>query len=631
MNPLWRTSTSKKFQYSNLRRKFSLSFYGPSKKIKFTEYTSPVPHLVESNAAPTDAERTLIQVAIDNISSELAAAHDFSPTLEHEPNKPKPMEDTDFEIAQEFVRVHKAILSPFRRLPNEIIGEIICHYSQSVIFRDPYKEMGMTIGFWDNDIWPMVPSQVCQSWRGIALSLRHLWARIVIDTCKWELGRPPKRFLHVFKTALSRSAGAPLAISMCACHILQGPIQDREFDTIIDILMSHSDKWETLYITSNRSFLKSLQRVKNNLPILRRLYLSIFNDENGSGSPIDLFEIAPQLKMVHLNGPRVPEDVLLPLSQIECYATRSKHANDVVISNSPLADLRMANLTLDDLLKYWPARSLDHLRYLHLDFAPAPYEAEDLDADNMLNSLTLPSICSIKITSYPDAIVAPLTDLISRSMLPRTCLWKLEFSTYHLRDFAAEELISLFRLMPCLMSLSMYLPSSYVLSWLIQYPYSDVPALLPNLQHLYFFVATDTLDGTEHELREIAYTRCEIEDPKTSNNHAPYGQVRRLEDFRIIFPMTSLCHSELEILETKQAYFYDQESVARMAVLKDWMGVVNSLPNFFYYHEITPPKMLKLRRALELQRFFTGIESICVEDVRELYVWNVLLNRFFHH
>jgi hypothetical protein len=85
----------------------------------------------------------------------------------------------------------------------------------------------------------------------------------------------------------------------------------------------------------------------------------------------------------------------------------------------------------------------------------------------------------------------------------------------------------------------------------------------------------------------------------------------------------------LEILETKQVYFYDQASVARMAILKDWMGVINSLPTFFYYHEITPPKMLKLRRALELQRFFTGIESVCVEDVRELYVRNVLLNPFF--
>ena len=609
---------TKKFQYSNLRRKFSLSLHGSSKQNNFTEYASPVPHLIESNAAPTDAERTLIQDAIDNISGELAPARDYSSLLEHEANKPKPMEDADVEIAQEFLRVHKAILSPFRRLPNEIIGEIICHYCQSVVYRDPYTEIRMAIGFWDNDVWPVVPSQVCQSWRGIALSLRHLWARIVFDTCIWELKRPPKRFLHVLKTGLSRSAGAPLAISIC--H--QAPIQDRDFDTILDILMAHSDKWETLYITSYRSFLESFQRVKNNLPILRRLYLSICDPENGTGSPIDLFEVAPQLKMVHLNGPRVPEDVLLPLTQIERYVARSKHTNsagDVVISNSPLVDLRMANLTLDDLLIYWPARSLDHLKYLHLDFGAPPNDAEDLDADNMLNSLTLPSICAIKITNYPDAILPPLIDLLSRSMLPGTCLWKLEFSTYHLREFS-DELPSLFRLTPCLMSLSMYLPSSYVLSWLIQDPYSDIPPLLPNLQHLYFFVATDCLDGTEHELRQIAYTRCEIEDPKTSNNHAPYGQVRRLEDFRIIFPMTSLCHSELEILETKQTYFFSQESHARINILKDWMGVINSLPTFFYYHELTPPKMIKLRRALELSRFFTAIESICVEDVRELYV-----------
>src|SRR5258707_1380764 len=104
MNPLRRSSMSKKFQYSNLRRKFSLSLHGPSKQNNFTEYASPVPHLMESNAAPTDAERTLIQDAIDNISGELAPALAFSPILEHEANKPKAMEDADVEIALEFLR-----------------------------------------------------------------------------------------------------------------------------------------------------------------------------------------------------------------------------------------------------------------------------------------------------------------------------------------------------------------------------------------------------------------------------------------------------------------------------------------------------------------------------------------------
>jgi len=582
---------------------------------------------MESNAAPTDAERILIQDAIENICSELAISRDFSSVLEHEANKPKPNEDADIEIALEFIRVHQAILSPFRRLPNEIMGEIICHYSQSITPGDPYNEIRMSVGFWDNDIWPVIPSQVCQSWRAIALSLRHLWARIVIDTCVWELRRPPKRFLQIFKTVLSRSAGAPLAVSLC--H--QGPIQD--FDPILDILISHCDKWETLYITTYRSFLKLFQRVKNNLPILRRVYLSIGDDEHGSGSQIDLFEIAPRLKMVHVHGLRVPEDVLLPFSQIERYAIRAQHTNragDLLVSNSPLVELRMANLTLDDLLKPWPARTLPHLRYLHLDFDAPPDDAEDLFTDNMLDSLTLPSICSIKITNYPDAIVAPLYSLLSRSLLPGTCLWKLEFSTYHLRDFAPEALISLFRLTPCLMTLYMYLPCSDVLSWLIHYPDSDVPSLLPNLQHLYFFVATDSLDGTECELRQIAQSRCEIEDPKTRNNHAPYGHIRRLENFRIIFPMASLCHRGLEVLEDKQPYFSNEEAVARINSLKDWTGVIHSLPHFFYYNHLTPPKMIKLRRALELARFFTGIESICVEHVRELYVCCAMTFFFFH-
>ena len=131
------------------------------------EFIPPIPHLLTSNASPSDAERTLIQDAIEEVS---ATYEQIFATRQPEVLVP--------DSVVEFIRLHRSVLSTFRRLPNEIIGDIICQYSESSLVMDSYD------GFWNNIVYPIAPSQVCQSWRSISLSLPHLWARLSIKAVK---------------------------------------------------------------------------------------------------------------------------------------------------------------------------------------------------------------------------------------------------------------------------------------------------------------------------------------------------------------------------------------------------------------------------------------------------------------
>ena len=108
--------------------------------------------------------------------------------------------------ALEFIRLHRSVLSTFRRLPDEIIGDVICgHYSESSLVMDSY------VGFWQRVVHPVAPSQVCQSWRSISLSLPHLWAHISIEASVWKpsLSQPTEFFLRYLDAVIHRSGEAP--------------------------------------------------------------------------------------------------------------------------------------------------------------------------------------------------------------------------------------------------------------------------------------------------------------------------------------------------------------------------------------------------------------------------------------
>lgn len=105
---------------------------------------SPVPSLLRSNGPPSDKERSLIRQAIESAEASLK-------------------DDDEKESLANFVRTHKAILSPSRRLPSELIFEIFRYYIENLehSYLSEYTP-------------PWALTHVCSRWRQIAVNTHML-------------------------------------------------------------------------------------------------------------------------------------------------------------------------------------------------------------------------------------------------------------------------------------------------------------------------------------------------------------------------------------------------------------------------------------------------------------------------
>ncbi|KAF8887986.1 hypothetical protein CPB84DRAFT_1786602 [Gymnopilus junonius] len=600
------------------------------------EFASPVPHLLRSNFPPSDSEGVLIQDAIDRVSAQNEAL--LSSTSSNS-TKPSPGTLKRLESGLEFVQIHKSILSPLRLLPEEILGDIFSIYSNSFLLAEhPHIVTLSTHGI----TYPWNPSQVCRSWRSAALSLHHLWGQLIVDTCLWKSRKPSKSFLGLFATLIDRSHDAPLCIYFCT-----PPNTDvGALRPIIDVLVSHSERWSTVYLITPYSVVNAFQGIKGRLLALSRLYLSFGIEQPIDGAipdsndmVVDTFEIAPKLRSMYLSTTSFSGRVLLPYSQflvfLEGGERANGHAREHILpsSSSTLIDLSFARFPMDDLQKPWPKMDLPQVTHLDMKFENVN-EEDDLNdnlQDNFFGNLSLPNIQSLSIANYPKNILPVLSSFILRSS-HCMMLQSLSFSTYFLAEHEPGELGAFFELTPYLKRLSVYLPHPTDLMRLVARPESDLP-LLPRLEELYIFVY-DTLEGYEDVLSNIASSRCEPVEP---SDCFPYSsslsRPTRLKHFRLVFPGAVLCHAGHEMMESWSSSalprIYSAATTKafeeRLGVLKDWTPLANSLPSIFSYFWSSSHKMglTKIKKAFQVSQWFSMVESVKIEGAKELYLSDI--------
>ncbi|KAF8211101.1 hypothetical protein K438DRAFT_1514809, partial [Mycena galopus ATCC 62051] len=112
----------------------------------------------------------LVQSVISEADARLACLDDEISKLEEKLEQLK----ADRASLFSFRTRNKAILSPLRRMPAEILGEIFLWTLPSVsteIFRARF-EMGAS---------PWVLAQISSRWRAVSLSTPSLWSQIVVN------------------------------------------------------------------------------------------------------------------------------------------------------------------------------------------------------------------------------------------------------------------------------------------------------------------------------------------------------------------------------------------------------------------------------------------------------------------
>ena len=496
---------------------------------------SPLQHLLKSNATPSDSEVITIRALISEAEARIEDLHRRFPAR----NRASKVKESQL---LKIIETHRALLSPVRYLPSEILQEIFRHYANNrravVIAEMPWR-LGL----------------VSHRWREVALSLPSLWDNIPrVDIFHTS---PKRSYVRALICLIRRSGTSPTLKFDLTAEVL-GSLREAQKSLVIKEIILHSERIEQLSIYINEKAMLLFQGFKGRLPNLRILRVQFYTQHSALPENLDIFETAPALRHVaigayhsdHISYGRV----LLPWSQITHFEDRLglTHAlGQLPVSlrdSLTYLDIRQFSCCYDDesaiRFPYRPT-SLPNLRTLTLD---SDYET----ADNFLESLTIPAVDVMKIL-YVAPLIPHLVSMFSGSRGPSR-LQKLTFRTFPLQT---GELSALLRLTPHLVELDIDVPPEDDLLNLI-YGMGEV-MLVPMLEGLHMEIPEITADTQIEHFHALAQVRCELpelDDHKDSQDDT----------------MPSLEPRTTTTLDTLQFFFESAESRDNsQKILNNWL------------------------------------------------------------
>ncbi|KAJ7133984.1 hypothetical protein C8R43DRAFT_638840 [Mycena crocata] len=149
-------------------------------------------------------------------------------------------------------------------------------------------------------------AQVCSQWRTVVLCTPLLWNTLEADFTRLFTSERMKAAGHgvwkLLTTFLMRSQDVPLTLYIRATG------ETNHFRTKLELLARHSPRWRSFKGVMDQDTMQLIGGVKGMLPMLERLCL-----EGNGLATVDLFEVAPHLKWVHISGVSTPQ---LPWGQL---------------------------------------------------------------------------------------------------------------------------------------------------------------------------------------------------------------------------------------------------------------------------------------------------------------------------
>ncbi|KAJ6585931.1 hypothetical protein B0H19DRAFT_1111035 [Mycena capillaripes] len=356
-------------------------------------------HLLTSNEPPLDSEVLLIRDIISDSQSRIGP---LDAQIEALQAQIRNLETTLAQFVQwreetvELVRKHQSIVSPARRMPAELICDILA------LTWEAYKDTA------NGPPWYL--GHISRFWRHSALSYPNLWSSITVPSSKSSEG---SHVLSSIEAQLERAADVPLDLYWPS---VQSEVEPR----LLDLVFRHCRRWRSLHFhdpAQHRDrMLHWLRPVDGQLDQLQMLTLV----GHYGMFVADVFASAPNLRQVILTdgvSSCSPDRIVIPWGQIT-------HYRGTYTAPRQLNILRAA----PDLVEC-------ALGFMNVDFDP---DASVIDLPNLrrlssdhvavLDYLTAPILQDLLLTLGRERL-APLLPFIHRSSCTLTRLALMELST----------------------------------------------------------------------------------------------------------------------------------------------------------------------------------------------------------
>ncbi|KAJ7062758.1 hypothetical protein C8F01DRAFT_1135143 [Mycena amicta] len=239
---------------------------------------SSVETLLYTNAIPSDAESA-------HIRDFLAVATPQLQALEAEVSRLRELltaATKQRDLQKELIEAHRALLSPVRRLPEDILRTIFV--STLPVDRDTAMCA---------DEGPLLLAQICKFWRHVSLTTPRLWSSMHIamphpQKNHWQV----EQLLVALSTWLQRSGAVPLSLTIAAPRSISHAFTSRssqvflsgKSDSVLRLLASVASRWQSIRFLpmANLSQMPHFSSLTaDDVPLLQSIDLMITEAEYG--------------------------------------------------------------------------------------------------------------------------------------------------------------------------------------------------------------------------------------------------------------------------------------------------------------------------------------------------------------
>ncbi|KAJ7741390.1 hypothetical protein B0H16DRAFT_1565632 [Mycena metata] len=398
---------------------------------------SPFAGLLGTNYCPTDEEVPEIKALLvdpahrlKHLNHEIAELQKALDTL---------AEERDSVIA--YMDGHKALISPVRRLPLDIIQEIF------IACIPTYRNCVMSALE-----APILLGRICSSWRTIAYSTPRLWARLhIVEPFSYALEHPgqiasetkaAQRFAAT-KEWLGRSGQCPLSISLHNGPDHRSHNATSPTPSFLQALVLFASRWEHMEFTLSLVALDAISHLtKTDVPLLKSVTLLNQNQILPRRADLEGFTM--------LQGPRffgfcassidlITEGLPLPWNQLTVLEVTGPSWETSMNSESWLLflqrcpQLHTCKLSTNDHQLTGPPSSAALIEFTSLRTLELQCEIVETTVTHLLNRLSLPGLRNFvlggQITSQQAPSLAQFFGRASRLELLDICSYTFSRSS----------------------------------------------------------------------------------------------------------------------------------------------------------------------------------------------------------